>query len=317
MDIQAPPPCIGDYSVVELKQIIDPVTKRPMLAAEAPRTINTEDIKIQYRLPGLFIVGWRELHYEPYYDNLGAVRYKDRCIGYEHGENVARICAIRDYWNASDKKDPLLPSPVTPPTTTSLEMDMASQGWSFQYAPGAGPVYSIAVDKAVHWTKPETSHYFGYEEGADISPPVENVPVQPPMAVTPIVQQAAMQPVENALELKIDKLTDTVSQLLGVLSNAFNNNTGSSELRTSNNSGSTDNVVQQQQCIAEPGATSDQPSEPEDPAEGVSLLAGIPREHHYDYRESDVRRDTPDDELLPDLKNVLYPKSDKRFPVPK
>lgn len=238
MELRIPPPIIGDYLVMELKQAIDKRTGKASLMREPKRRINTLEMPFQVGFHGLFIIGWSEIHYKIYYNNQGVPLIGEDVFAFVHPENIARIDAIRNYWSSADS-NPLLPNKNPEPITQSLEQELLAMGWEFEYRPGDGPAYPKEWDKNLKWLKPETSIYFGQEED-NITQLFERANTAPgPVGYMEMQNQLSSQsfqpPTEAApsrLESKIDSLSDDIRQLIGVISHALIHDSGNGERRS-------------------------------------------------------------------------------------
>lgn len=215
MEIHVPEPRMAEYIVVELRTEIDKITKRQRLVSDNPRAVNTFEMVNQVHLDGLFIVGWRELHMEPYQDNVGAIRYNDRYVTRTHRENQVRVSLIGKAWENVEATSPLVP--FNAPKLQSMERDLIEMGWQFDYRPEVGPVFPLEWESQLNCV---------------LEPGLENKsPVRQPEAVRETRHPSAEipRPVNDnnrvdALELKVDKLTDMLTQFVESNTKVANNN---------------------------------------------------------------------------------------------
>lgn len=232
MEIKPPPPLVSAYSVVELKVINDPATGIPYLSHQDSRNgrsgeryINTIDIKTQYMMKGLFIWGWQEFHYEVYYDNAGAPRFRETTVTRQHLENQERVVQLRDKWNEYYKHTS---EAFAVPEMLSLEQELTTLGWQFEYIAGHGPAYHPDLEAEVNWAiKEGRSDKQRQDQGQLVLQPGEQYDLG---TITLPVKEDGL----NRIESKIDVLTSSISSLVEVLAkNANGHDSGTSQLRVS------------------------------------------------------------------------------------
>lgn len=218
MSINIPPPVITAYEVFEVKPTLDQQTRRVKLQGEAPRHVNTEDIKAQVYQPGLFILRWQEIHYEVGYNANGAPQLVEKFHTFHHYENQRRVEKLRDQWEQPQQGG-------QSPNVISLEQELIDLGWQFQYHADVGPLIPDQLVYRVNWLLPGTQTA-GTEPAGNPKPIEQSAPTpeptgywhpvsnQPPEPVTPVQTGGQKSDRLETLLLKLERLIGVAEQLV-------------------------------------------------------------------------------------------------------